>query len=96
MVSPQQVAKLLGRAAFEQIECADITAQVLPSAEHVLAMCRWPSRAMRARLDWTFFGFNSEARRNRQGHVLAGEAYSRGLQDGYFRHGYYRAQKPLL
>lgn len=93
MVSPAQVRALLQQSHFSDIDCEDITALVEPSAEHILGMCRLPMLAMKLRLDWTFFGLDAAARKNRQGHVLAGEAYSTGLLAGYFRHGYYQARK---
>ena len=94
MISPQAVAKLLELSGFEEVLCRDITEHVLPSARYIQNMCRWPGRAMRWGLDWTFFGLSARGRRNRQGHVLAADAYSRGLLAGYFRHGHYRARKP--
>ena len=92
MVSPEQVARDLNALSFVDVDCQDITDLVIPSADHILKMCRLPALAMKLKLDWTFFGLNAVQRRNRQGHVKAGAAYSRGLKAGYFRHGYYQGR----
>ncbi len=93
LISPQGITDILHSIGFDEILCEDITTAVLPSARYINRMCRLPSIAMRLGLDWTFFGAEPAARRNRQGHVRAGAAYSRGLIKGYFRHGYYSARK---
>ncbi len=94
MISPAGIEDILHSLAFDNIQCEDITSDVLPSARYIERMCRLPSMAMRLGLDWTFFGIERAARRNRQGHVRAAAAYSRGLLQGYFRHGCYSARKP--
>jgi cyclopropane fatty-acyl-phospholipid synthase-like methyltransferase len=94
MISPSAVRELLRELGFVDVDCADITQHVLRSARHIKRMCMLPALAIRIGLDWTFFGSDAEARRNRQGHISAAAAYSTGLRAGYFRHGYYSAAKP--
>ena len=93
MISPSVAEDLLRGLDFVNVDCRDITEQVLPSARHIQRMCILPALAVRLKLDWTFFGLDAGARRNRRGHISAADAYSRGLLSGYFRHGYYSAEK---
>ncbi len=92
---PGRVAEILEEVGYEQIRCSDISDRVKPSARRIRWMCRIPSLAMRLRVDWMLWGLERETRARRQGHFLAGDAYSRGLLDGHFQHGYYRARNAM-
>lgn len=94
MARGSDVRRWLEEAGFEDIQVEDVTAQVLNTARHIIRMCYPPLVLMRLGLDWMIFSRDARRRSNRQGHVRAGLAYSRGLQTGCFRHLYYSARRP--
>ncbi len=95
LAAEAEVRELLERVGFSDIQTRDVTPHVLPTASLILRRCWLPLLMIRLRLDWTVFFTSARRRRNRQGHILAAKAYSAGLRQGFFRHCFYSALRPI-
>lgn len=94
LASPAAVHTLLEREGFSDVQIDDLTAQVAPTARHILRRCYGPRLLEAIGLDWIIFSRDPERLRNRRGHVSAAMAYSRGLLRGHLRHILYSARPP--
>jgi len=88
--------RFMAQIGFASIRVSDITCLTLPTTRHIIRHCHIPLWLTKLRLDWLFFSQDLLLRRHHQGHFRTGLEYSRGLQEGYFRHNYYGGVKPLL
>ena len=95
LVPASVVRRMLAQAGFEIGEIRDVTAQVVKTATTIIRGGTFRHLLAVLHLDRLLYSRSERRRHNEQGHFLAGRRYSRGPQQGFFRHVYYSARKPL-
>ena len=90
--SGEKIEKTLAETGFSNLLIQDISAMTHPTARKMIHHCRAPLLAAKFGLDRFFFRGCPGSRKNHVGHFSAGNAYSKGLLKGCFRHYLIKAQ----
>lgn len=85
----------LEAAGFCRVRGVDMTSDTLLTARFIARHCLIPVALGKLGLDALVFREGRRSQLNHRGHFAAGLAYSKGLIDGDFAHGFLSAQKPV-
>ncbi len=83
----------LEAAGFEKVKGVDITTETLLTARFIAKHCLIPVALGKVGLDGLVFRQGRRSQLNHRGHFTAGLAYSKGLIDGDFVHGFLSGQR---
>jgi len=91
--SGEKTDKTLSEIGFVHIRIQDITTITRPASKKMIRHCRAPLLAAKLGLAQWFFRNAPGSPENYVGHFSAGNAYSKGLLKGCFKHNLIRARK---